>query len=106
MLNQELTISNERKPPEEGDFDLGVSTNLTTSPCTLKGILPALLVLQNGAIKKIETIENEGLRFHIRFNGDQILPQQIQNLRRLLEKVITSPINVLWTSTYIEFIPL
>lgn len=106
MLKQELTISNERKVPEEGDFDLGLSTNLSPSSYTLKEILPALLVLQNGEVTKIEPIENEGLRFHIQTNGDQVLPQQIRNLRKLLEKVITAPINILWTSTYIEFIPL
>lgn len=106
MLKHELTISKKKETPEEGYFDLGLSTNLASSSYTLKGILPALLALQNGEITKIEPMENEGLRFHIQTNGNQILPQQIQNLRQLLEKVITSPINILWTSTYIEFIPL
>ena len=109
MFKQELKRSKEREErevSEEENFDLGLAINLTPSSYTLKEILPALLLLQNREIKKIELIENDGLRFHIRTNGDQILSQQIQNLRKLLEKVITSPINILWASTYIEFMPL
>ncbi len=89
-----------------GIQDLDLPENYLQEIPTLKGILPVLLMLQTGWIITIEPLEMEGLRFYIQSDQNQIHEQTIQALRRMLERLVNTPINIYWNSEYIDFIPM
>ena len=90
----------------EDELDLGLSKNFLQNSVTSKEIFQVFLLLRNGWIEEIEQIENDGFRFHIRTNPSQMLEQAVQMLRKLLERMVDAPINIYWSSKYIDLIPI
>ncbi len=87
-------------------MNLGLPKNFLQNSITPKEIFQAFLLLRNGWIEKIELLENDGFRFHIGNNPSQMLEEAVQMLRKLLERTVVAPINIYWSSNYIDLIPI
>lgn len=90
----------------EDELDLGLAENFLQNSVTQKEIFQVFLLLRNGWIKEIELLKDNGFRFHIGTNSSQILEQAVQMLRKLLERTVDAPINVYWSTKYIDLIPI
>lgn len=90
----------------EDELDLGLPENFLQNSINPKEIFQAFLLLRNGWIEEIELLDNDGFRLHIGSNPSQMLEQAVQMLRKLLERTVISPINIYWSSKYIDLIPI
>ncbi len=89
----------------DDDLNLGLPNNILKK-ITPKEIFEVFQLLRNGWIEEVELLANDGFRFHIGTNPSQILEQAVQMLRKLLERTVDAPINIYWSSKYIDLIPI
>lgn len=90
----------------EDELDLGLPENFLKNSVTTKEIFQVFLLLRNGWIEEVELLANDGFRFHIGTNPNQMLEQAVKMLRKLLERTVDAPINIYWSSKYIDLIPI
>jgi len=90
----------------EEELDLGLPENFLQNSVTQKEIFQVFLLLRNGWIEEIELLDNDGFRLHIGTNPSQMLEQAVQMLRKMLERTVDTPINIYWSSKYIDLIPI
>jgi hypothetical protein len=57
-------------------------------------------------LKRIELREEEGLRIYFAKDLGSNMEQSIQVRRKMLERVIRTPITLYWAATFIDFVPL
>lgn len=85
---------------------LGLPSHFLQPTFSWKDIMQAFLVCRNGWVKHIELREEEGLRVYFTDNPDLKTEETIQLLRKMMERIMRTPITLYWTATYIDFIPL
>ena len=88
------------------ELSLGLPSQFLQPTFSWKDILQVFFVGCNEWVKTIELRESEGLRIYFTNNPGLKIEETIQVLRKMLERVMRTPITLNWTSTYVEFIPL
>ena len=88
------------------ELDLGLPSNLSLSTCTWEDVLLVFNLFQNGQLKNGELLAKEGLRIHLTKITNPISENNIQILRKMLERVMKTPITVYWSANYIDFVPI
>jgi len=94
---------------KRGEYELahlGLPSKFLQPTISWNEILQVFLECRNEWVKNIELRGEEGLRVHITPNSSQKTEETIQILRKMLERVMRTPITLYWTSTFIDFIPL
>lgn len=88
------------------DLSLGLPPDFLRSPFAWEEIFQVFVVIRGEWIQKIDRRGEEGIRVYISSNSHERMEETVQLLRKMLERVMRTPITLYWTSTFIDFIPL